>query len=73
MLDHLAGKKHLNLVQFRQLQQSRADRSIFVRGFPLGTTKAELNDVFSKFGQVANVVIISNDQVGIILKLFFQL
>jgi hypothetical protein len=63
MQSHLAGKKHVALVKFKQSQQSLADRSIFVRGFPFGTTDAELKNVFSFFGNVIKVVI-SKEQVS---------
>jgi len=59
---HLNGKKHQSLIKFRELQQSQAERSAFVRGFMFGTTEAQLKNVFAVFGNVLKVVI-SKEQV----------
>jgi hypothetical protein len=63
MRSHLVGKKHLALINFRQSQQSLADRSIFVRGFQFGTTDVELKNLFSIYGNVVKVVI-NKEQVS---------
>ncbi|NXT30409.1 STPAP polymerase, partial [Syrrhaptes paradoxus] len=53
---HLRGKKHRRLQQLRSRRRAQERRSLFVAGFPRGTSPAELAAYFRAFGDVAIVV-----------------
>ena len=55
---HLGGKRHQNAIKFWDERQEQAKLSIFVRGYPHGTTEEELWDYFSQYGRVMKVTIV---------------
>jgi RNA recognition motif-containing protein len=63
MKNHVLGKRHQALAKLRQSQQLLAERSIFVRGFPFGTSDEKLKKVFSNFGEVCNIIL-NKEEVG---------
>ncbi|XP_074786323.1 LOW QUALITY PROTEIN: speckle targeted PIP5K1A-regulated poly(A) polymerase-like [Athene noctua] len=56
LADHLRGKKHQRLRNLRAERRAQEQRSLFVSGFPRGTSAAELTEYFGAFGDVATVV-----------------
>ena len=55
---HLGGKRHQNAIKFWEQRQEQARLSIFVRGYPNGTTEEELWEYFSQYGRVTKVTIV---------------
>lgn len=55
---HLGGKRHQNAIRFWEERQEQARLSIFVRGYPNGTTEEELWEYFSQYGRVTKVTIV---------------
>ena len=55
--DHLKGKKHLRLVSLQESRQQQTQRSIFVGGLSRINGEVQLGDYFSKFGDVARIII----------------
>uniref|UniRef100_UPI00398F3EDF speckle targeted PIP5K1A-regulated poly(A) polymerase isoform X2 n=1 Tax=Pristiophorus japonicus TaxID=55135 RepID=UPI00398F3EDF len=54
--DHLKGKKHQKLLSVRTTRKSQQEKSVFVSGFPKGTSNLEITDYFQNFGVVASVI-----------------
>ena len=52
---HAQGKKHVRLALLKHHRQAEAQRSVYVRGFPLSTTTAMLTTYFNKFGEVTKI------------------
>lgn len=55
MKSHLQGKRHCRLFDEQRKRREDVECSIFVRGFPPGTTDTQLQMIFSRFGPVTNV------------------
>ena len=55
---HLGGKRHQNAIKFWEERQKQAEISLFVRGYPIGTTEEELWEYFSQYGRVTKVTIV---------------
>ena len=55
--DHLAGKKHQRLNNLRDSRQQQTERSVFVGGLCRLNGELELEDYFSKFGEIAKIII----------------
>ena len=55
MKSHLLGKRHLRRAEEQRKRKDEVECSVFVRGFPSGTTEGVLRSSFSRFGKVANV------------------
>ena len=70
MRSHLNGRKHQSLIKFKELQQSQADRSAFVCGFPFGTTEIQLKNMFTVYGNILKVVV-SKEQVCSLFNFVF--
>ncbi|NWW84419.1 STPAP polymerase, partial [Rhynochetos jubatus] len=54
--EHLQGKKHRRFRILRAERRAQEQRSLFVSGFPRGTSGEELTDYFKSYGDVAAVV-----------------
>ncbi|KAM5137859.1 speckle targeted PIP5K1A-regulated poly(A) polymerase [Mantella aurantiaca] len=54
--DHLRGRRHTRMCEERDKRQQQQERSVFVSGFPKGTTEEQLRDVFESISSVKNIV-----------------
>ncbi|KAI0238193.1 Speckle targeted PIP5K1A-regulated poly(A) polymerase, partial [Lamellibrachia satsuma] len=52
---HLKGKRHCRFAEEQRKRKEDSECSIFVRGFPPGTTDHQLKLFFNRFGMVTNV------------------
>ncbi|PIO39254.1 hypothetical protein AB205_0017600 [Aquarana catesbeiana] len=55
--DHLRGRRHKRMCEERDKRQQQQERSVFVSGFPKGTTEEQLRDVFQSISSVKNIII----------------
>ena len=55
---HIQGKRHKNALEFWKNRQAQAKTSVFVRGFPIGTSEQELWQYFAQFGRVTKVSLV---------------
>ncbi|KAM4723076.1 speckle targeted PIP5K1A-regulated poly(A) polymerase [Rhinophrynus dorsalis] len=56
LLDHLNGRRHKRLCEERDRRQHQQERSVFVSGFPRGTSEDQLKDVFQGISLVKSIV-----------------
>ncbi|XP_018420817.1 PREDICTED: speckle targeted PIP5K1A-regulated poly(A) polymerase [Nanorana parkeri] len=54
--DHVRGRRHVRMCEERDKRQQQQERSVFVSGFPKGTTEDQLTDVFQSISSVKNIV-----------------
>ncbi|XP_077311973.1 speckle targeted PIP5K1A-regulated poly(A) polymerase isoform X2 [Lithobates pipiens] len=54
--DHLSGRRHKRMSEERDKRQHQQKHSVFVGGFPKGTTEEQLRDVFQSISPVKNIV-----------------
>ena len=64
---HLKSKRHCRFAEEQRKRKEDSDCSIFVRGFPPGTTDHHLKLFFNRFGMVTNVFL-EKERVGISLS-----
>jgi cold-inducible RNA-binding protein len=58
----LQQKKRKNMSDYRQEEPNK--KKLFVGNLPFSTTQEELQEVFSKFGEIANVNLITDRMSG---------
>lgn len=61
---HVKGKKHSQLEQIQRQQAASVAKSVYVRGFPPGSTADQLTEFFQQFGTV-NKVIVDREYVSV--------
>ncbi|XP_053575933.1 speckle targeted PIP5K1A-regulated poly(A) polymerase isoform X2 [Bombina bombina] len=56
LADHLHGRRHVRLCEERDRRQQQQERSVYVSGFPKGSTEEQLKGVFQGIGSVKSIV-----------------
>lgn len=57
MNTHIQGKRHIELEKLQKKQMSTATKSLYVRGYPSGSTSNQIAQFFTGFGKVDKIVL----------------
>ncbi|XP_053304773.1 speckle targeted PIP5K1A-regulated poly(A) polymerase [Spea bombifrons] len=56
LCDHLRGRRHIRLCEEREKRQQQQEHSVYVSGFPRGTTEEQLKDLFQDISPVKGIL-----------------